>query len=192
MNTLSSFARDARASVSSQDVTRHSAAKKERRTACSGLFFIGALLVLCLITSGSALAQGDPFLGTWKLNVAKSKFGAGPARKSETRIVVSTPTGMKIDVDRTNADGTNQQFEYTANLDGKSYPITGNGPYGADAISVNLSAPNTIASTLTKAGKVVATGTSVVSKDGKTLTISAKGTDEKGKTYSSISVYDKQ
>jgi hypothetical protein len=138
------------------------------------------------------MAQTDPFIGTWKMNPAKSKFGAGLERKSETRIVISTPTGMKIDVDRTNADGTTQQFEYTTNLDGKSYPITGNGPYGADAISVNLTSPNTIKSTLTRAGKVVATGTSVVSKDGKTLTIKAKGTDEKGKTSSSVVVYDKQ
>lgn len=40
--------------------------------------------------------------------------------------------------------------------------------------------------------KVVGTGTLVVSKDGNTLTISGKGTDEKGKTYGNVVVYDKQ
>ena len=46
------------------------------------------LLVLTLFFIGSLSAQTDPFLGTWKLNVKKSKFVPGPPRKSETRIVV--------------------------------------------------------------------------------------------------------
>jgi hypothetical protein len=63
-----------------------------------------------------ALAQADPFVGTWKLNVAKSKFGPGAERKSETRIVEWSPTGMKVSVDRTNADGSNQQYNYTTDF----------------------------------------------------------------------------
>jgi hypothetical protein len=45
---------------------------------------------------------------------------------------------------------------------------------------------------LTKGGQPVASGTSVVSADGKTLTLTSKGTDTSGKTVSSISVYDKR
>jgi len=189
MNLSSSFAHDFRPKVPSPLIPWESKRKKEKRTTLARLL---VTLVLTLSSSSLALAQADSFLGTWKMNPAKSKFGAGPARKSETRIVVSSPNGMKIDVDRTNADGSNQQFEYTTTLDGKSYPITGSGPYGADAISVNLTSPNTLKSTLTRGGKVVATGTSVISKDGKTLTITAKGTDASGKTSSSIVIYDKQ
>jgi hypothetical protein len=39
---------------------------------------------------------------------------------------------------------------------------------------------------------VVGSGTSVVSADGKALTITAKGIDASGKTVSGVSVYDKQ
>ena len=113
---------------------------------------------------GSLSAQTDPFLGTWKLNVKKSKFVPGPPRKSETRIVVAGPSGMRVSVDRVNGDGSTQQFEYTTNLDGKSYPITGQAPYGADSISANLTAPNTIQSTLTKNGKTVATAIRTVER----------------------------
>ncbi|MGB2668612.1 MAG: hypothetical protein WAK48_31800 [Candidatus Acidiferrum sp.] len=189
MNTQSSLRCDIRPRVSSRFVQQPSTQNTKQRITSVRL---AAILVLTLVTALSVVAQTDVFLGTWKMNPAKSKFGTGPSRKSETRIVVSSSTGMKVDVDRTNSDGTNQQFEYTTNLDGKSYPITGNGPYGADAISSNLTSPNTISSTLTRGGKVVGTGALVVSKDGKTLTISGKGTDEKGKTYSSVVVYDKQ
>ncbi len=191
MNTLLSLSRNARPRVSSWFVQQPSAQNTKQRLNITAIRVV-AILVLTLFTALSAVAQTDAFLGTWKMNPAKSNFENGPSRKSETRIVVSTPTGMKIDVDRTNSDGTNQQFEYTTNLDGKSYPITGNGPYGADAISANLTSPNTITSTLTRGGKVVGTGTLVVSKDGKTLTIKGKGTDEKGKTYGNVVVYDKQ
>jgi len=77
-------------------------------------------------------------------------------------------------------------------LDGKSYPIIGQGPYGADSIAANLTAPNTIESTLSKDGKVVATATTVVSSNGKVLTITTKGTDAHGKAFTNVGAYDKQ
>ena len=150
------------------------------------------LFVLAFSFTGSLIAQTDPFLGTWRLNVKKSKFAPGPPRKSETRIVVTGPSGMRVSVDRVNEDGSTQEFEYTTNLDGKSYPITGQGPYGADSISANLTAPNTIQSTLTKNGKVVATATTTVSNGGRVLTITTKGTDAQGKHFTTVGVYDKQ
>jgi len=156
------------------------------------LLGICTVFVLALFFLGSLIAQTDPFLGTWKLNVKKSKFAPGPPRKSETRIVVTGPSGMRVSVDRVNGDGSSQQFEYTTNLDGKGYPITGQGPYDADAISANLTAPNTIQSTLTKNGKTVATATAIVSNGGKVLTITTKGTDAQGKHFTNVGVYDKQ
>jgi hypothetical protein len=43
-----------------------------------------------------------------------------------------------------------------------------------------------------KAGQVVLTSTNVVSKDGKTLTITTTGVDEDGRSIHNIAVYDKQ
>jgi hypothetical protein len=65
-------------------------------------------------------------------------------------------------------------------------------PYGADSIAVTLGTSNTLSFKLTKAGKAVGSGTSVVSADGKTLTLTSEGTAASGKTVSSVSVYDKQ
>jgi hypothetical protein len=172
------------------------AAGRRLRTIVNGtsrtLICLTAFVVLAISNSSSVLAQTDPFIGTWKMNPAKSKFTPGPARKSEVRIVESSPMGMKVSVDRTNGDGTNQQFNYTTNLNGTSYPITGIAPYGADSVSEQLTSANTLSFSLTKSGKVVGTGSSVVSADGKTLTLTSKGTDEKGKAISSIVQYEKQ
>ena len=155
-------------------------------------FSIIPIVILVLFVAVLTQAQTDPFLGTWKLNVKKSKFVPGPPRKSETRMVVTGPNGMNVSVKRVNGDGNTQEFEYTTNLDGKSYPITGDGPEGADSIAVNLTAPKTMQATLTKTGKVVGTATISVSSDGKVLTITSKGTSADGKQFSVIAVYDKQ
>ena len=188
MKTLSSFARGNRNFSTGPSVTRWPAENGKRVAAANWLLAIAAFLVLSLMSSTFAQAQTDLFVGTWKLNVAKST----PARKSETRIVEASPTGLKVSVDRTNADGSNQQYSYTANLDGKSYPFTGTPPYGADSIAVTLGASNTLTFNLSRGGKVVASGTLVVSPDGKTTTLKSSGTDEKGAKQSSVSIYTKQ
>jgi len=149
-------------------------------------------LVFTLSLAGPLVAQTDPFAGTWKLNVTKSKFVPGPPLKSETRIYESGPKGMRVSVQRVPADGTTQEFEYTTNLDDKSYPITGSGPYGADAIADNLTSSNSIRSTLTRGGKAVATSTLTVSPDGKVLTVATKGKDRNGKPFNEVAVYDRQ
>jgi len=188
MNFLSSFTRDIRPTLLSQLATRQASRNKLNETSRSWLVTATATLAVVLFTPGLTPAQTDPFVGVWKLDTAKST----PARKSETRIVESSPNGLKVSVDRTNADGSNQQFGYTSNLDGKPYPFIGTAPYGADSIAVTLGSSNTLSFKLWRGGKMIATGTLVVSVDGKTATLKSKGTNERGQTESSVSVYTKQ
>lgn len=51
---------------------------------------------------------------------------------------------------------------------------------------------HTVAVTVTVNGKVVSTGHSVVSKDGKTLTASFKGEDMKGRKFDNVEVMERQ
>ena len=44
-----------------------------------------SVFVLVLTFTGLASGQSDARIGTWKLNVAKSKFDPAAVRKSETR-----------------------------------------------------------------------------------------------------------
>jgi len=48
-----------------------------------------AVVVMSLAASGVLLAQENPFLGTWKLNVAKSKYSGVHSPNSETRTAVA-------------------------------------------------------------------------------------------------------
>src|ERR1700758_2522244 len=74
----------------------------EKGAAWKRLFTLGTVVVLAL--SALVVAQTDPFLGTWKLNVNKSKFVPGPPRKSETRFVVSSSMGLNVSIERKNGD----------------------------------------------------------------------------------------
>ena len=97
---------------------------------------------------------------------------------------------MKLTAKGTDGQGQPIDNQYTAKYDGKDYPVTGNPNW--DSISLKRINANKVEFTRKKAGKVVGTGTRVVSKDGKTLTITAKGVNAKGEKTSSTAVYDKQ
>jgi hypothetical protein len=137
--------------------------------------------------SAPALAQpGDPLIGTWKLNAGKSK-GA----KSGTTTIEAAGKGIKFTVDLVAADGAASHWGFTANYDGKDYPVTGNGPYG-NVVTLTRVDAKTIRITSKQDGKVTATSTIVVSDDGKTRTSTTKGTDVKGQPVDVVSFYEKQ
>jgi hypothetical protein len=128
--------------------------------------------------------------GTWKLNAAKSTFSPGPAPKSMTIVYTPAADALTITVDVVPATGAAQKWEMTAAYDGKDHPVTGNPD--ADSISMKRINETTGESTFKKSGKVMAVNTRVLSVDGKTLTITTKGTTSDGKPRHDVAVYDKQ
>lgn len=151
------------------------------------------LAILAAVASSSLLAQSDPLLGTWKLNVAKSKFdSAMPGPKSMTRTVMAHGDSVMYSNEGVAADGKPITYGFTVKFDGKDYATTGTVPGGADMISIKKVDANHYEATLKKGGKVVGTSTVEISKDGKVTTLMTKAMDAAGKSVSSTSVYDKQ
>src|SRR5205814_3337921 len=118
---------------------------------------------------------GNRVIGTWELNVAKSKFTPGPGPKSETRTYTATANGYTFSSKGVGADGTPTAVTFTATFDGKYHPMTGNP--NADSIKVKRIDANSTESTQKKGAKVVNHTTRVVSKNGKTMTNRSSGTD---------------
>jgi len=58
-----------------------------------------AIAVLTVVASAPVLAQSNPLVGTWKLNLEKSKFNPGPAPMSLRRTVEAQGDGAKYAVD---------------------------------------------------------------------------------------------
>jgi hypothetical protein len=150
----------------------------------------GTILTLLLGFVGAGLCFGqDPQIGTWKLNEGKSKIAAG-APKFTTVVYEAAGDSVKVTVDGTDSDGKPVHTEWTGKYDGKDYPVTGDST--ADTRSYTKVNNHMLAFTSKKAGKVTTSGRGVVSADGKTRTVTLKGTDSKGKKFSSTAVYDKQ
>ena len=133
---------------------------------------------------------GDPRMGTWKLNVAKSKYSPGPAPRSVTLKVEPSGQGEKVTAEFVNADGTRTTSQYTANFDGKDYPFTGSAV--ADTVSLKRIDARTTDRTDKKGGKVVQTLKRVVSEDGKTMTVTVKGMTAQGQAVNNVVVFDKR
>jgi hypothetical protein len=139
----------------------------------------------------ASLAQGTPLIGTWKLNLTKSKYSPGPAPKSGTTTFEVAGLGLRITTQGIDAEGKPTKTDFSAILfDGKSYPVTGTPAY--DASSYKLVNASTFEYIRTKAGKLVQTATSVVSSDGKTRTVTTIGVDENGQQINNVAFYDKQ
>src|SRR5437867_1646033 len=88
-----------------------------------------AAVVGILALSCSVSAQTDPNVGTWKLNLAKSKYNGANAPKSSTVVVESAGQGIKVTSTTVLADGTTRTIAYTANYDGKDAAVTGTPDY---------------------------------------------------------------
>jgi len=147
-----------------------------------------AALVIALAAGSMLLAQSNPFVGTWKLNVASSKYDPGPAPQSQTR--TWDASGMVM-VNGINAAGKPMSYGYPIKGDGVEYPTMGAVPNTADKITTKKIDANTYEANFTKAGKHVETATFKVSNGGKTLTIMAKGATDAG-AFNNVLVWDKQ
>jgi hypothetical protein len=156
------------------------------------LLKFASIFVLAVVACAPAFAQNNPAVGTWKLNVEKSKYNPGPAPKSLTRTLEAQGDNVKYSFDGVSAEGTGVAYSFTVAYDGKETPITGSMPGGADAISIKRIDANTFEATLTKAGKVIGTAKSEISRDGKITTVTAQGTNADGQATTSSAVYDKQ
>jgi|tagenome__1003787_1003787.scaffolds.fasta_scaffold20654177_2 hypothetical protein len=149
-------------------------------------------LLVCLVAATcfvtSALAKESPHMGTWKLNESKSKIAKGAAR-NHTVVYEAAGDQVKAIVDGVDGDGTATHNEWTGKWDGKFYAVTGDAT--SDERSYRKVNVNTLAMTGRKGGKVTITGTIVVSRNGKTRTVTTSGTDAKGKKFRTVAVYDK-
>jgi len=143
-----------------------------------------------MVLSGSIALAADNWIGTWKLNVAKSKYTPGPGPKSQTLKFEASPVGITLTAEGVNAEGAATKSSYTSKFDGKDVAWAGNPD--ADMAAPKRVDDNTYTNTWKRGGKAVMTAKVVVSKDGKTLTVNQTGKNAKGEAISTTGVYEKQ
>jgi hypothetical protein len=149
-----------------------------------------ATLAAGILLSTLGLFGADSRLGTWKLNVAKSKSESTNPVKSQTDVREAVSDGSILTTRTAELrDGTvvNCTFTYK---DGQEAKATGC-PF--DVITVKRVDANTTTFEVKKTGgKYHMTGRNRVSKNGKIRTQTSKGIDTDGKPISQTMVYEKQ
>jgi len=145
-------------------------------------------LVMCFVALTWSFGQ-DAMMGTWKLNEAKSKIGAG-SPKNNTVVIEAAGENVKITMDGVDPTGKATHSEWTGKFDGKEYPVTGDS--NSDSRSYKKVDDRTVEVSVKKGSKVTVSGRVVVSADGKTRTAHVKGTSPSGEKYDTTAVYDKQ
>jgi hypothetical protein len=141
------------------------------------------LLVPAIILIGQT-DRTDAFTGTWKLNVAKSKFSSGAAPQSAT--VTVAPDGT-FTMEGVNEKGKPVKWSHAPSVD-KEVPVDGieNGTI------ISKLQGRTVEETMKVGGKTVQTVHAVLSPDGKTIRATIDGTDNQGRHRHGVEVYDKQ
>ena len=163
--------------------------------------FAGALSMLCWsatsLSGQTKTLPTDHLTGTWKINLAKSKYSpANLAPKSgQSRITIMT-SGIKVSTDGVNADGKATHNEYTAKIDGKDYPwkgtIDGKPNTDEDAVSWKQIDEWTYEVTNKLKNKVTTVMHIAIEHDGKTRTNTVTGTNAQGQAVNNTVVYEKQ
>jgi len=132
----------------------------------------------------------DPTDGAWELDVGASKFAPGSSWKSQTRIYKADWTNIKMVATGVDGRGRQIHFEYAAAYDGNDYPLTGKAR--GETIAELRIDYYTVKTTTKIDGKITATSTQVISKDGRVMTITSSGTDEKGAAFNETLVFRKR
>ena len=161
------------------------------------VFVVGlAACVFAAAAPSPGSAQTDPmvnmWVGTWKLNLAKSTFRPGPPLRSATLTGVASGPGVTVTADSVTASGVATHGVFTVTFDGKFQPIIGT--QVADAAASFKTDPYTMESAYTKDGTLVQVSTFRFATDGRSLTIATRGISviTAGQRVDNITVYDKQ
>ncbi len=142
------------------------------------------VLVAALAAGAFAAAEDDAFVGTWKLDVAKSKYMPGPGLKGQT---VRIDPGGKVTVDTLLPDGKTENTSFTIQP-GQEVHIPGD---RNETLRETRVGPREV-SHVWKVGDRVLHSRGVVSSDGKTMTYTTTGTNSKGQHLHNVEIYEKE
>jgi hypothetical protein len=144
--------------------------------------------VLSASASQSKPVKDEPILGTWQLNVAKSRYRPGPGPVSETRTYKRGPNGVEGTIFRKFANGRSDRIEYVAEYD-REYPVIGTEDY--DHILLKRIDDRTAEAVLSHAGRVYGTARRVIAPSGSSMTITLRRETPSGDVVMNVAVYER-
>jgi len=149
-----------------------------------------ALMFALLGFAATVSAAKDPFVGTWKMNPAKSRYVVGVLPRAQIAIITVHRRNMDVKVAAITAGGDKTVVHYTIPYDGGMGKMFETTPAYDGILGRHIGRYEREISRL-KGGKVVFTARSVVSDDGRSMATFSKGVSPTGKPVEAHLVYDK-
>jgi hypothetical protein len=152
-----------------------------------------AMLCVAVIGLASMLWAADPSVGTWKLNVAKSKFSGtstGPTKEGTVVVRELGTDEFELTSSGTAANGSKTSGKET--WPQKGGVVKSSSAAAGESDVVTMIAPGEWYDTTMQNGKQTGFIHSSISKDGKTMTAHVKGTDTQGKPYEHMIIFERQ
>ena len=147
---------------------------------------------MLLLSFVNSLLAADPWIGVWKMNVAKSTFPPGREVKEMTVTVAEQGEDAAITGRVVTAAGTVTSSKYTIPFKGGTAKFTEGGPPPGSILAGVRVDVKTLRFTLTMNGRQVQQDQTVLSTDGKSFTQTTAGVDQSGKTYKTVQVFERQ
>jgi len=92
-------------------------------------------LTCCVPCCVAALAATtDPFAGRWELNVARCKYEGAKVPQRLTIVYESNGAGIRYQSSGLDSNGKQLSSAYSANFDGKPYPVAGSSAWAPVAL----------------------------------------------------------
>jgi hypothetical protein len=136
------------------------------------------LALLLTLVAGGCRPRCDCWIGTWKLDLEKSKFTPGMAPHGVTLTYKAMPGGLQATLNGIDMNGAPFHISFSGKYDGTAEPATGSPAF--DAVSVRRVDCRIIEITFTRGGNPATANRTVISKDCKEMTVTATGTGDQG------------
>jgi hypothetical protein len=150
-----------------------------------------AMLIVLLLQGAVSAQVPEGWIGTWRLNVAKSTYDPGPSPyKRATYTIEPWNDGLKVTYEMVHPRGGWTHLEWAGKLDGRDYRVQGIDevvtyayrPVGDGSYEVAVKFD----------GRVTALSRITLSPDGRTMTTTTKGRGGRGQEVVTTTVYEKQ
>ena len=152
-----------------------------------------AMLLLAVFGLIGSLWAADQ-MGTWKLNIAKSKLPPSAANLKEIIMVFREIDANTIEGSstQTTQDGKTTTGKWTTPKNGGIQTYQEGTPAAGTSTLAVVVDPDTIYNVTLQNGRQVQLTPINFSKDGRTFTVTYKGNDPQGKPYEFVVLFEKQ
>jgi hypothetical protein len=150
-------------------------------------------LSFVLLSTVVLVASENPWVGTWKLDPAKSKLTSYPKSIAESTVTIREvrPQTMEVAIKGIAVDGTSVSRRWTTAMDGGASTYLEGGPPAGVSENTTVIGDKVRDTTMTRDGKTLATMHIVLSEDGKSMTTRTKGVTVDGQPLDTSGFYDK-